>query len=67
MLRAVIFSIVDIKPIIDYGDSNAGPSDGAMMLYNDQSQPGPSNMQDGGSLIHDNSHAQGINSFLVSI
>lgn len=49
----------DIKPIIDYGESSAGPSDGNMMLYNEQSQPGPSNMQDG-SLLHDNSHAQGI-------
>jgi len=55
----------DIKPIIDYGESSAGPSEGTMMLYNEQSQPGPSNMQDG-SLLHDNSHAQGINSFVKS-
>ena len=53
----------DIKPIIEYGESSAGPSEGSMMLYNEQSQPGPSNMQDG-SLLHDNSHAQGIISFM---
>lgn len=36
------------------------------MLYNDQSQPGPSNLQDG-SLLHDNSHAQGIKSFMKKL
>lgn len=35
-----------------------------MMLYNEQSQPGPSNMQDG-SLLHESSHAQGILSHLT--
>jgi len=55
----------DIKPIIDYGESSAGPSDGTLMLYSEQSQPGPSNIQDGS--MHDNSHAQGIISFLKKL
>ena len=54
------FFLLDIKPIINFGESSAGPSEsGNMMLYNEQSQPGPSSVQDS-SLLHDNSHAQGI-------
>lgn len=53
------FFPLDIKPVIEYGESSAGAPEGSMLVYNEQSQPGPSNLQDG-SILHDNSHTQGI-------
>jgi len=54
----------DIKPIIEYGESSSGPSEGNILPYNEQSQPGPSSVQDS-SLLHDNSHTQGIFSYFM--